>query len=326
MGIRDPKKIAVLAYEGLGTFEFGIVVEVFGLPRTGLGVNWYGFEVCSLERKPLRAAGGIMVQTRHGLKALERAGTIVIPGWKIDGPAPPPRLLRALLQAHAAGARLVSICSGVFLLAATGLLDGKHATAHWRHVDRFRERFPGVRIDPAVLYTEDGGIFTSAGSAAGLDLCVHIVRLDYGAEIANQLARRLVIPPHREGGQAQFIENPIQTSERGSLANVLDWAQSNLARALKVEDLAKRAAMSERTFARQFQKQTGTTPHRWLTHQRLLEAQRLLEKTNDSIDEIAEAVGLETAATLRLHFRTELGTPPSAYRRRFALSENATRA
>ena len=315
---RDPKKVAVLAYDGLGTFEFGIVVEVFGLRRTGLEVEWYDFQACSLERKPLRAAGGITIRTRHGLQALDCAGTVVIPGWKLDGPPPPARLLRALRSAHDAGARLVSICSGVFLLAATGLLDGKRATAHWRHVDRFRARFPNVNVDPAVLYTEEGTIFTSAGSAAGLDLCLHIVRLDYGAEIANQLARRLVIPPHRDGGQAQFIDDPIRATPHGGLARVLEWAQANLRHALSVGDLARRARMSPRTFARQFLQQTGTTPHRWLTHQRLLEAQRRLEKSRASIDEIAAATGLETAATLRLHFRRALGVTPSAYRRRFA--------
>jgi AraC family transcriptional activator FtrA len=318
MALRNRRHVAALAYDGLGTFEFGIVVEVFGLRRTGLDVKWYDFEVCSLERAPIRAAGGILVQARHGLRSLERAGTIVIPGWNYDGPPAPPRLLRALRSAHAAGARLVSICSGVFLLAETGLLDGKRVTAHWRHAEKFRARFPNVRLEPDVLYVDEGDILTSAGSAAGLDLCLHIVRLDYGAEIANQLARRLVIPPHREGGQAQYIEDPIRPAAQGGLAPVLEWAQSNLRRAVRVEDLARKARMSERNFARHFRQQTGCTPHQWLMHQRVLAAQRRLEKTGDSIDRIAEAVGMETAATLRLHFRRVLGTSPSAYRRRFA--------
>lgn len=320
MSTPDPRRVATLAYDGLGTFEFGIVVEVFGLRRTGLGVKWYDFEVCSLERRPIRAAGGILVQAPGGLRSLQQAGTIVIPGWRFDDEPPPQPLLKALRSAHAAGARLVSICSGVFLLAATGLLDGKRVTAHWRHVDRFRARFPNVRLEPDVLYVDEGSILTSAGSAAGIDLCLHIVRLDYGAEIANQIARRLVMPPHREGGQAQYVEDPIRSPAGGGLAPVLEWAQSNLRRVLRVEDLARRAGMSERNFARQFRRQAGSTPHQWLTHQRLLAAQRRLERTRDSIDRIAEAVGMETAATLRLHFTRVLGTTPSAYRRRFTTS------
>jgi len=318
MESRNLRRVAALAYDGLGTFEFGIVVEVFGLPRTGLGVEWYDFEVCSLERRPIRAAGGIRVEAPKGLRSLRQAGTIVIPGWKLDDEPPPRELVSALRSAHARGARLVSICSGVFLLAATGLLDGKRVTAHWRHVDRFTARFPHIRVEPNVLYVDEGSILTSAGSAAGLDLCLHIVRLDYGAEIANQIARRLVIPPHRDGGQAQYIEDPMRSAAAGGLAPVLDWAQANLGEDLRVEDMARKAAMSPRTFARQFRQQTGTTSHRWLTHQRVMEAQRRLEKTDGTIDRIAEAVGLQTAATLRRHFTRMLGTSPTAYRRQFS--------
>ena len=318
MPSRDLRQVAALAYDGLGTFEFGIVVEVFGLRRSGLEVKWYDFDVCSLERRPIRAAGGIRVQAPKGLRSLQRAGTIVIPGWKLDDEPPPEELVKALRSAHAGGARLVSICSGVFLLAATGLLDGKRVTAHWRHVDRFRARFPNIRVEPDVLYVDEGSILTSAGSAAGIDLCLHIVRLDYGAEIANQIARRLVMPPHRDGGQAQYIEDPIRGDAAGGLARVLEWAQSHLGKALRVEDLARKAAMSPRTFARRFRQETGTTPHQWLMHQRLLEVQRRLEKTNATMDQIAEAVGLETAATLRRHFRRAIGTAPSAYRRQFS--------
>jgi AraC family transcriptional activator FtrA len=318
MQSRNQRHVAVLAYEGLGTFEFGIVVEVFGVRRTGLGVKWYDFEVCSLERRPIHAAGGIQVTAPRGLRALDQAGTIVIPGWKLDGAPAPPRLLNALRKAHLEGARLVSICSGVFLLAATGLLDGKRVTAHWRHVDRFTARFPNIRVERDVLYVDEGSILTSAGSSAGIDLCLHIVRQDYGAEIANQIARRLVMPPHREGGQAQYIEDPMRSPAVGGLAPVLDWAQSRLNKSLRVDDLARKAAMSPRTFARQFRQQTGTTPHRWLTHQRVMEAQRRLEKTAATVDQIAEAVGLQTAATLRHHFSRALGTAPTAYRRQFS--------
>ena len=318
MPSRDWKRVAALAYDGLGTFEFGIVVEVFGLRRTGLNVKWYDFEVCSLERGPIRAAGGIRVEVRRGLRTLREAGTIVIPGWKLDGVPPPRELVAALRSAHAAGARLVSICSGVFLLAATGLLDGKRATAHWRHVERFTARFPNVRVEPDVLYVDEGSILTSAGSAAGIDLCLHIVRRDYGAEMANEIARRLVMPPHREGGQAQYIQDPIRSEASGGLARVLEWAQSRLSDAVRVEEWAQKAAMSPRTFARRFREETGTTPHRWLTHQRVMEAQRRLEKTDAAVDQIAAAVGLQTAATLRHHFSRVLGTSPTAYRRQFS--------
>ena len=315
---RNPRKVVALAYDGLGTFEFGIVVEVFGLRRTGLGVKWYDFEVCSLERGPIRAAGGITIQTPKGLRALQQAGTIVIPGWSLEDKPPPRELVKALRASHAAGARLVSICSGVFLLAATGLLDGKRVTAHWRHVDRFTARFPKVQVERDVLYVDEGSILTSAGSSAGIDLCLHIVRRDYGAELANQIARRLVMPPHREGGQAQYVEDLMRSESAAGLAPVLEWAQSRLSKPLQVVDLAKRAAMSPRTFARQFRQQTGTTPHHWLTHQRVMEAQRRLEKTGATIDQIAEAVGLQTAATLRHHFKRMVGTGPTAYRRQFS--------
>ena len=318
MASRNLRRVAALAYEGLGTFEFGIVVELFGLRRTGLGVAWYEFEACSVERGPIHAAGGIQIQVRRGLRAFDDAGTIVIPGWKIDE-AVPATLIRALRRAYADGARLVSICSGVFALAATGLLDGKRVTAHWRHADRLKARYPNLHIEPDVLYVDEGRILTSAGSTAGIDLGLHIIRLDYGAEIANEIARRLVMPPHRDGGQAQYVRDSGRSPLEGGLAPVLAWAQERLEKQLSVDDLARKAAMSARTFARRFREQAGTTPHRWLTHQRLFAAQRRLETTEESIDQIAEAVGLQTAATLRQHFSRSLGTTPTAYRRRFRL-------
>jgi AraC family transcriptional regulator, transcriptional activator FtrA len=315
---RDPLRVVSLIYDGLGTFEFGIVVELFGLRRTGLSVPWYQFEVCSVERGPVKATGGISIQAKRGLRAFDRAGTIVIPGWPIDE-TPPPKLIRALCRAHADGARLVSICSGVFLLAATGLLDGKRVTGHWRHADRLIARYPNLRIERDVLYVDEGNILTSAGSAAGIDLGLHIIRLDHGAEIANEIARRLVMQPHRDGGQAQYVRDSGVSPIEGGLAPVLEWAQGHLARSLTVDDFARRARMSPRTFARRFREQTGTTPHQWLTHQRLLAAQRRLETTQESIDRIADAVGMRTAATLRQRFSQAIGTSPSAYRRRFRL-------
>src|SRR6267154_951341 len=240
---RNPRRLAVLAYDGLCTFEFGIVVELFGLPRKNLGVDWYDFEVCSVERGPIRATGGIVVQARPGLGSLRHAGTIVIPGRRQADEPPPQSVVRALRSAHADGARLVSICSGVFVLAATGLLDGKRATTHWRYAERLVARYPRIQVEADRLYVDEGSILTSAGSAAGIDLCLHIVRRDYGAEVANSVARRLVMPPHRDGGQAQFVAEPLRERREEGLAPVLAWAQANLARALRVDDLARRAAM-----------------------------------------------------------------------------------
>jgi len=314
---KKTRDVVVLAYDGLCTFEFAIAVEIFGLPRPELGPNWYRFHVCSLDPGPLRATGGVLIKADDRLGRLSGAGTIVIPGWKGVREAPPKRLITALCRAHSRGARLVSICSGVFVLAATGLLNGRRATTHWRYAEELRSRYPEIHVEPDVLFVDEGKILTSAGSAAGIDLCLHIVRQDFGAEVANQVARRLVVAPHRDGGQAQFIQEPIRKTRELGLAPVLHWLESNLSRQLSVDQLAARAAMSPRTFARQFRRQTGTTPHQWLTHLRLVAAQRQLERTNKSVDEVAEAVGWQTAATLRQHFTAHLGTSPTAYRRRF---------
>ncbi len=314
------RNVVVLVYDGLCTFEFGIAVEVFGLPRPEMGPDWYRFRVCSLNGRPVRATGGVTVACDAGLGRLALAGTIVIPGWKSPQEAPPKQLIEALRRAHARGARLISICSGVFVLAATGLLNGKRATTHWRYADALRSRYPEIRVEPDVLYVDEGTILTSAGSAAGIDLCLHVVRRDFGAKIANQIARRLVLPPHRDGGQAQFIEAPIRNSWNDGLSALLRWLESNLHKDLPVALLAKRAGMSQRTFARQFRQQTGTTPHQWLTHLRLLAAQQHLEATRDSIDQVAEAVGWQTSTTLRQRFAKHLGITPTSYRRRFATS------
>jgi AraC family transcriptional activator FtrA len=316
----DPRRhVAVLVYDRLCTFEFGIAVEVFGLPRPEITAPWYTFRVCSLERGDLRATGGVTIRADAGLEGLRGAGTIVIPGWRDPDEPPPARLATALRAAHARGARLVTICSGVFILAATGLADGRRVTTHWKYVDRLQERFPGLKVEPDVLYVEDGGILTSAGSAAGIDACLHLVRSDHGAEIAHQVARRLIMPPQRDGGQAQYIPTAARAATpQCGLTPTLEWMQRRLADPLRVEDLARRAAMSPRTFARRFRDATGTTPHQWLIHQRILAAQRLLETTPDSIDGVAEAVGLQTAATLRQHFLRALSTTPTAYRRRFS--------
>jgi AraC family transcriptional activator FtrA len=315
--------VVALVYDGLCTFEFAIVVEVFGLPRPELPVEWYRFSVCSQERAPVRATGGVKVVAGSGLGALRGADTIVIPGWRNPDEKPAPALLSALRRAHDRGARLMSICSGVFVLAAAGLLDDKRATTHWRYADRLRALYPRIRIEPDVLYVDEGSILTSAGSAAGIDLCLHVVRSDYGAEIANQVARRLVVPPHRDGGQAQYVREPVREAAVIGLAPTMEWAVGRLRRGLTVADLAKQAGMSMRTFARRFVDETGATPHQWLTSQRLIAAQRHLEVTHDSIDAVAEAAGFETTETLRLHFRHAFGVSPTSYRKRFSTARNA---
>lgn len=312
-------RVVALTYDRLCTFEFGIVVELFGLPRPELPVEWYRFSLCSLDRGTLAATGGVRIQADRGLAALRHADTIAIPGWRDPDETPPEPLLAALRRAHARGARLLALCSGAFVLAAAGLLDGRRATTHWRYADKLRARYPGVRVEPDVLYVDEGSVLTSAGSAAGIDLCLHVVRRDYGAEIANQVARRLVVPPHRDGGQSQYVREPVTRRPATGLAPVLEWALARLHQPLGLPDLARQANMSVRTLARRFVEETGSTPHRWLTHQRLLAAQRRLETTDDPVETVAEAVGFDTAMTLRHHFRRVYRTTPTAYRRRFSL-------
>jgi len=313
------RTVAAVIYDRLATFEMAIAVEIFGLPRPELKrLRWYDFKVCSLDAGPARATGGIRVTASRGLQALRDAGTIVIPGWRNPAEVPPERFLRALRTAHVRGARIVSICSGTFVLAAAGLLDGKRATTHWMYVDALRRMYPRIRVEPDVLYVDEGSVLTSAGGAAGIDLCLHLVRRDFGAEVANQVARRLVVPPHRDGGQAQYVRAALPAERSIGLAPVLDWAVERLHTTLTVARLARRANQSPRTFARRFVAETGTTPHRWLTQQRLVAAQRRLETSTDSVDEVAQAVGFESAGALRHHFRRAFGVTPTAYRHRFA--------
>jgi AraC family transcriptional activator FtrA len=302
------------------------VVEVFGLPRPELPVEWYRFAVASLDPGPLRASGGVQVRAGRRLGGLRDADTIIIPGWRDPDEVPPESLLRALRRAHERGARIAAICSGAFVLAAAGLLDGRRATTHWHYADKLRARYPRVQVEPNVLYVDEGSVLTSAGSAAGIDLCLHIVRRDYGAEIANRVARRLVMPPHRDGGQAQYVAEPVSRRPDGGLAKALEWALARLDRPLALEDLARQANMSVRTLARRFVQETGSTPHRWLTHQRLLAAQRRLETTDDPVDAVAAAAGFDTAMTLRHHFRRTFGTTPTAYRRRFSVRDRLARS
>ena len=269
---RDPLAVAVLAYDGLCTFEFGIAVEIFGLPRPEFDFAWYRHRIVAVDAGPMRAMGGIHVLADGGLEALETAGTIIVPGWRDRAEAPSAELVQALRKAHDQGARLLSICSGVFVLAATGLLDGQRATTHWRYAEELAERFPGIEVDAQVLYVDAGQVITSAGSAAGIDACLHLVARDFGVQVANNVARRLVMSPQRAGGQAQFIPAPVAQAPRHDLAGLLDWARQRLDRSISVGELASRVAMSERTFLRRFSEATGMTPKAWLQHERMARA------------------------------------------------------
>lgn len=310
--------VVALVTEGLSTFEFACAAEVFGLPRPELGPGWYRFATCSIDGEPVRGRHGIEMRVDGGLERLTGAGTVIVPGWPdIDAPVPD-AFVDALLGAHARGARLVSICSGAFALAATGLLDGERATTHWRYAEALAARRPAIDVDPDVLYVDAGSVLTSAGSAAGLDLCLHLVRRDHGPGVAGHVARRLVIPPHREGGQAQYVERAVDRGDGTSLAPLLDELQGRLAEPWRVDGLARRAGASERTFLRRFRAATGTTPGQWLASARVDAARALLETTALPVERIAERVGLGTAATLRHHFRRRVGTSPADYRRRFA--------
>ncbi len=311
------KRVVAVAYDGLCIFEYGVAAELFGLARPELGLDWYRFETVSHDPGPLSMTGGATLAASTDLRRLSRAGTIVLPGWRDPAERPPDALLGAIRRAHDRGARIMSICSGVFVLAATGLLDDKPATTHWRYSDRLARMYPRIQVQPEVLYVDNGSVLTSAGSAAGIDLGLHLIRRDYGAEVANQVARRLVVSPHRHGGQAQFIDVNVRTDDADSLTDTLAWATANLHRPISVADLAARAYVAPRTLARRFRDDVGTTPHRWLTQQRVALAQRLLETTTASIDEIAADAGFVTAITLRHHFHQLLGTTPTAYRQQF---------
>lgn len=307
----------MLAYDGVCTFELGIAVEVFGLP--GMGPLWYSVAVCA-ERpgQPLAANGGVRIVADAGLAALERARTIIVPGWQPVETMPPGVLLEALRRAHRRGARIASICSGVFVLAAAGLLDGRRAAVHWANVDALARRYPRIAVDAEVLYVDEDDILTSAGRAAGLDLCLHIVRRDYGTETANQVARRLVIAPHREGGQAQFIPRPVPEESGDHLAKVLSWARQNLDKNLSIANLAAKARMSRRTFIRRFEQATGVSPGQWVLDARVSEARRLLEASGLSVEQVATAIGFGSADVLRHHFRSRLHVSPARYRSSFA--------
>ena len=310
-------RVVSIAYRGLSLFEAGIVTEVFGLSRPGVVPPLYRYAVAQAEAGPLRTAGGLSVQADGGLRLLRDASLVVIPGWRNHLEPPSPALVGALRRAHERGARLMSICTGAFVLAATGLLDGKRATTHWLFVDAFRTMFPRVALDPNVLYVDEQGVLTSAGSAAGIDACLYVVRQDYGAEMANLIARIMVSSPHRAGGQAQYMAQPIPSRESRGLAQLMSWASERLAEPITVPQLARRAAMSERTLLRQFHAQTGMTPKAWLLQERVRHAQRLLERSDLPLEQISVSCGFASTETFRATFRRIARVAPSIYRRGF---------
>ena len=312
-----PPLVVAVAYDQLCTFEFGCVVELFALPRPELGVDWYRFAVCSSERGSLRAAGGIKVSAPRSLRILDRADIIVVPGWRDADESPPQDLLRKIRAAYERGARICSICSGVFVLAAAGILDGKTVTTHWRYAQRLQQRYPSLRVEPNALYVDEGNVVTSAGSAAGLDMLVHLVRRDYGPKVANSVAQRLVIPPHRDGDQAQYVPRPVAREEEGRLSRLLDWLRAHLDTRHSIAALAKRASMSPRTLLRQFKSATGLSPGEWLLRERVALARDMLESGRVPITRIADRAGFGSAESFRRHFRLQVGASPVAYRRRF---------
>jgi transcriptional regulator GlxA family with amidase domain len=315
---RGAHAVAIVVSGGVAMFEFGVACEIFGNDQSAvLGVPWYRSFVCGITPGPVTVDVGFQLLAPHGLERIRGADTvIVLPTLSVEHV--PPWMPDVLRQAHARGSRIVSLCTGAFALAAAGLLDGRRATTHWTQCDELARRYPEVTVDPGVLFVDEGDILTSAGSAACVDLCLHVVRQDYGTEIATQLARQLVVPPQRDGGQAQYIDAPMPELGGSSLfADTVRWLQEHLHEPIRVEELAARSAMSPRTFARQFLVSTGTTPYQWLVRQRVQLAQRLLEMSDLPIDAVAEKSGFSTAANLRKHFSRAVRTSPHAYRRTF---------
>ena len=315
--LKQPPLVVTLASDRLAMFEFGITAEFFALARPEMDFVPYRFAVAAADPLPLRGLGGIRIDCDGGLELLREADLIVVPGWRDLDDTPRPEITEALRAAVARGARVASICSGAFLLAHAGLLDGRRATTHWRHTERLARLFPNVRVEPDVLYVDEGNVMTSAGSAAGIDLLLHLVRKDYGPKVANSFARRMVVPPHRDGGQSQFVVQPVAVRTNDRIASVADWMAANLSDEITIELLADRAAMSVRSFTRRFRAATGAAPIEWLIRLRVRRAQDLLEASDVSVDRIAEAAGFGAPETLRHHFRKVVGTSPSAWRNTF---------
>ncbi|QFG21699.1 GlxA family transcriptional regulator [Actinomadura sp. WMMB 499] len=318
-GDGGPHRLAVLVRDGVLPMELGLVHQLFGSARSADGAPLYDVVSCGVEAGAIRTDADFTVGAPHGLEALGEAGTVLVPASHAldetrpaDGPVP-----AALRDAHARGARVASVCTGAFVLAAAGLLDGRRATTHWLSCERFAARFPAVRVDPAVLYVDEGSVLTSAGEAAGIDLALHMIRRDHGAAVAADVARRTVVPPHREGGQAQYIARPVPSAPGPSTDAARTWALERLDRPVTLAEMAARASMSVRTFTRRFRDETGMSAAAWLTLQRVERARQLLERTDLPVDRVAERAGFGTGTSLRTHMRATLGVSPSAYRATF---------
>ncbi|MEE1928159.1 helix-turn-helix domain-containing protein [Streptomyces sp. TRM 70351] len=315
-----PHRVAVLARPGLLPVELGIVHRLFRTAESPGGAPLYEVVTCAVTPGELRTEADVTIGVSHGPQALAEADTVVVPAADGDYTRTDPRLEDGLAGALARvrpGTRIASICTGAFVLAAAGLLDGRRATTHWRSAGHFRSLFPAVRLDPDVLYTDEGDVLTSAGVAAGIDLCLHMIRSDHGAAVANDVARRSVVPPHREGGQAQFIRHPVPREQAGSTLRARTWAVQRLDQPVALRELAAREAMSVRTFTRRFRDEVGVSPGQWLAQQRLQRARQLLEESDLPVERVAADAGFGTAASLRQHFAAALGVSPSAYRATF---------
>ncbi len=310
------KKVCILAYDGLCTFEYSLAIEIFALARPEFS-TWYDCQIVAVDKQPIRGLGNIVIQADKDLTKLATADLIIIPGWRGVDRMVPPDLKQALIDANQKGIRIASICSGVFVLAACGLLDKHKVTTHWKYVDILSERYPDISINPDVLYIDSGDILTSAGSAAGIDLCLHIIRTDFGVEYANEVARQLVVPAHRDGGQAQFILRPVAHEYRGNVAKLLDTIREELGQDWKIGRMAEICNTSPRTLQRRFRVATGLSPHSWITRERVELAKDLLETTDLNIEKIAEITGLKTPETLRHHFKKITGASPTKFRSKF---------
>jgi AraC family transcriptional activator FtrA len=314
--LEKPKKVCILAYDGLCTFEYGIAVEVFSLPRPEIE-NWYQCTIVGIDPGEIRGMGNVVIDAPRDLSLLEGADLIVVPGWRGVNKPVPEALKQALLEASGRGTRIASICSGVFVLAECGLLGGRTVTTHWHYAKQLADMYPDVELNADVLYIDGGAVLTSAGSASGIDLCLHIVRKDFGAATANLVARRLVVPPHREGGQAQFISRPLTENPTGNIAPLLDEIRESLDEEWPIERMAGVAITSVRTLQRRFVAATGLSPHAWVTIERIELVKDILETTDLNIQQVALLTGLKTPETLRHHFKRLTGTSPTKFRSEF---------
>jgi transcriptional regulator GlxA family with amidase domain len=312
--------IAVVALDRTPLFHLSVPCEVLGADRSDAGLPRHDVRVARVTRGPVASSSGVTLQTPYGLEALEDADIVIVPWWgRLDGETLPAQLATALRRAHARGARVAGLCGGAFALAEAGLLDGRRATTHWQYAAELAARYPRVRVEPQVLYIDEGDVLTSAGTAAAIDLCLHLLRSLSGAEVANAVARRMVVPPHRAGGQAQYVDVPVpDVRADDGLSDALRWALEHLDQPVSVEELAARALMSRRSFTRRFRERTGTSAHQWLLQQRTILAQRLLETPDLSVELVARRSGFGSAVTLRSHFQRALGTSPRDYRATFS--------